>query len=174
MSTYKEEFRKGKKSAKIRSHKQAIITGGLMGGVIGVSIFNDFPFIIKSILFVVLMLILGAVMSSDWMKKKFKSKPDADQMRHSYTVKVDDNFHYMDEEERYEEGVYDTCSRAIQHCKKIVDESLISNYKKGMTAEKLYNHYIAFGEDPFIISDDKNCQFSAWDYAKEQSIEIAK
>ena len=42
-----------------------------------------------------------------------------------------------------------------------------------MTAEALYQSYVAFGEDPFIVTDDENCGFSAWSYAQSRCQAIA-
>ena len=89
-----------------------------------------------------------------------------------YAVFVDDNFHFMDESERYKLGEYDTCDEAVAVCKKIVDDFLNTGYKEGMSFKELYEGYTGFGEDPFIISDDESCFFSAWDYAKKRSVEL--
>jgi hypothetical protein len=86
---------------------------------------------------------------------------------------VDDNFHYMDEDERYEYGVFSTPEEAIAACKKIVDEDLLGycDNNPGINADKLYDLYVSFGDDPFIVASDPagRVEFSAWDYAKEQS-----
>jgi hypothetical protein len=37
---------------------------------------------------------------------------------------VDDNFHYMDDEDRYELGIFSTIEEAIAACKRIVDADL--------------------------------------------------
>lgn len=71
-----------------------------------------------------------------------------------YEVHIDDNFHFMDEDERYKLGQFRTAKAAIRAAKKIVDEFLRSGYTPGMTAEELYQAYTSFGEDPFILSDD--------------------
>ncbi len=89
-----------------------------------------------------------------------------------YRVFVDDNFHFMDESERYKFGEFDTCEEAVAVSMKIVDEFLEKGYKKGMSFKELYEGYIGFGEDPFIISDDKTCFFSAWTYAKKRCTEL--
>ena len=85
--------------------------------------------------------------------------------RYKYTVYVDDNFHYMDESERYKLGDYSDCDKAVAACKKIVDEFLMTN-RGG--SEDLLVTYVMFGEDPFIVTDDPNCKFSARDYARER------
>ncbi len=89
----------------------------------------------------------------------------------SYTVKIDDNFHYMDEKERVTHGEFETLSAAIEACKKIVDEYLASAYAPGITAEALYSNYVAFGDDPWVSGAD-GVPFSAWTYAKERCGEI--
>lgn len=56
-------------------------------------------------------------------------------MSDSYQVFVDDNFHYMDEGERYKLGDFATFEEALNACKAIVDEFLKANYKEGAKAE---------------------------------------
>lgn len=73
MSSIYKELKKGAESAKIRSRKQAIITGLLHAIIISASIFNDFNIFVKLLIFISLTLILGAIMSSDWMQRKFKT-----------------------------------------------------------------------------------------------------
>ena len=51
-----------------------------------------------------------------------------------YTVYIDDNFHYMDESERYKLGDFPDCASAIAACKRIVDEFLLT---AGCPAEEL-------------------------------------
>jgi hypothetical protein len=89
-----------------------------------------------------------------------------------YTVYVDDNFHYMDESERYTLGAYADCETAIERCKEIVDEFLVSKRETGMTAEGLYEIYTSFGEDPWISGPDSTCKFSAWTYARQRCQEL--
>jgi len=81
-----------------------------------------------------------------------------------YTVYIDDNFHYQNEDERYKQGEYDTKEEAINVCRKIVDDCLSNAFKPGMTEKELYESYTHFGEDPFIDGGG----FSAWNYAKER------
>src|SRR5580700_9104705 len=66
-----------------------------------------------------------------------------------FKVMVDDNFHYMDEDERYEHGTFATVEEAIAACRKLVDQSLADCYKPGMTAAELYDQYTSFGDEPF-------------------------
>jgi hypothetical protein len=96
----------------------------------------------------------------------------------AYTVKVDDNFHYMDESYRYTAGEFETADEAISFAKKIVDDCLahlLPQYQKqlrqkDLTAEGLHAYYRGFGEDPFIMGDP----FSAWTYAEQRCEEIVK
>jgi hypothetical protein len=85
--------------------------------------------------------------------------------KHKYTVFVDDNFHYMDESERYKLGEFSSCAEAITACQQIVDEFLL--HSRG-ECDDLLATYLMFGDDPFIITDDPNCKFSARDYARER------
>ena len=87
-----------------------------------------------------------------------------------YSVFVDDNYHYMDESERYKKGDYATLDKAIAACKLMVDEFLNDERACGTAAER-YRQYIGFGPDPFIVTDDPDAvspPFSAWKYAKQR------
>jgi hypothetical protein len=93
-----------------------------------------------------------------------------------YKVSVDDNYDYMDQDRRYEYGVFPTAEEAIAARKGIVDSNLNHFMKPGMTASELYDGYTGFGDDPFIVcvnANDEPVSFSAWDYAKERSLLIA-
>ncbi len=88
-----------------------------------------------------------------------------------YKVLIDDNYHYMDAEARYEHGRFDTAEQAVAACRKIVDAGLREQYKPGMSAAVLFHLYENFGDDPFIVPLDRTApdmQFSASDYAQEQ------
>ncbi len=85
---------------------------------------------------------------------------------------IDDNFHYLDKSHRYQLGEFDSCEAAIRACKQVVDDYLLPNYRPGMTAEQLYTSYTNFGEDPFIVTTDEQCSFSAWDYARQRSVAL--
>ena len=83
-----------------------------------------------------------------------------------YTVLVDDNFDYMDEDKRYQHGAFATLEEAVQACQVIVDDFMHRTYRPGMSAAALYQEYVAAGEDPFIVGP--GAKFSAWTYAKER------
>jgi hypothetical protein len=89
----------------------------------------------------------------------------------SYVVMVDDNFHYMDESERYRLGKFDDAEVALGECRRIVNDYLLAAYKPGMSARELYDSYKMFGEDPYVCCVDvPQVRFSAWDYARNQSV----
>jgi hypothetical protein len=94
-------------------------------------------------------------------------------MEKPYTVFVDDNYHYMDESERYKLADFDDCASAVAACKRIVDEFL-ETCDANNTAGEIFKQYTFFGEDPWVSSLDKECRFSAWDYARERVKQIAR
>jgi hypothetical protein len=91
-----------------------------------------------------------------------------------YKIMVDDNFHYMEEDERWEYGIFASAEEALDACRRLVDEALIGAYRDGATAEQLFVHYTSFGDDPFIVAldDAEKVDFSAWTYAKERAAEL--
>ena len=91
-----------------------------------------------------------------------------------YLLYVDDNFHYMDEEERYKSGEFDTLEKALAKAKEIVEKFLLDAFKKGMKADDLFRYYTMYGEDPFIIGGPPESNFSAWDYAKKRCHELCQ
>lgn len=80
-----------------------------------------------------------------------------------YTVYVDDNFHHMDESERYLLGHFDSEAEAEAAARSVVDRSLQDLYRPGMSAGDLMALYRGFGEDPWI---SPQTHFSAWAYAE--------
>ncbi|MGP8268464.1 MAG: hypothetical protein ACLQLH_00200 [Terracidiphilus sp.] len=90
---------------------------------------------------------------------------------YKYSVHVDDNYHYMDESERYKKGDYATLDEAIAACKQMVDDFLMDEVEPEGTAAERYARYTGFGPDPFIVTNDPDAgspAFSAWNYAKER------
>jgi len=67
---------------------------------------------------------------------------------------------------------YDSCEEAVATCKEIVDRFFEHVNANKFSFEELYSGYTMFGEDPFIVSDDERCMFSAWDYAKKRCLEM--
>lgn len=84
----------------------------------------------------------------------------------TYAVHVDDNYHYEDEGARRKLGEFASASAAIAAAREVVDAYLEAAHEPGMTANALFRSYTTFGKDPFIVTDDPSCTFSAWDYAK--------
>lgn len=64
--------------------------------------------------------------------------------------------------------IYETSEEALTACKQYIDDFLIENYKRGMTAKELYENYLQFGKEPYIFPSTKNGHFSAWEYAEER------
>lgn len=88
-----------------------------------------------------------------------------------YKVMIDDNFHYQDPDERWNQGTYETAAEAVAVCQRVVDQFLKGAYRPGMSALALYEVYTSFGDDPFVtVVDgvDESAKFSAWDYARER------
>lgn len=89
----------------------------------------------------------------------------------TYQVIVDDNFHYMDTDERYVISGFVTAEHALAKCKAIVEQCLKDCAKPGDTPEQIYGSYQAFGEDPWVGSPPGKppVRFSAWDYARAEA-----
>jgi len=104
--------------------------------------------------------------------KRSSGKAASGPAERPYAVFVDDNFHYMNEDERYKDGNYATLEEAISKCQRIVDDFLEGEYKPGMPSAELYDRYCSFGEDPFIRGP--GCDFSAWDYARQRCDELCR
>ena len=82
-------------------------------------------------------------------------------MNDQYKIFVDDNYHYMDESERYTVGSCDSLEEAVNKCKEITIKSLKDLYEKGITPEKLKAQWVMFGEDPYVFGGDGAVPFSA-------------
>lgn len=79
----------------------------------------------------------------------------------------------MRAEERYRHGEYSSHEEALTASKAIVDSFLVVQYNTDMSADNLYQAYVCYGDDPFIVPDDPaNPEFSAWVYAKQRCSEI--
>lgn len=82
-------------------------------------------------------------------------------MSQDYKIYVDDNYHYMDESERYAAGSYDSLEEAINKCRELTIKSLKGLYEKGITPEDLSAQWAMFGEDPYVFGGDGAVPFSA-------------
>ena len=82
-------------------------------------------------------------------------------MNGQFKIFVDDNYHYMDESERYAAGSYDSLDEAVNKCKELTIKSLENLYEKGITPEKLQIQWSMFGEDPYVFGGCGAVPFSA-------------
>jgi hypothetical protein len=99
-------------------------------------------------------------------------KPENATFEAPFLVMVDDNYHYMDKDERWRLGAFATLDEAMAACKSLVDACLANYCKPSMDAKELYGQYVMFGDDPFILGPEDPVKFSAWDYAKARAMEI--
>ena len=91
-----------------------------------------------------------------------------------YEVVVADNFHYMDRDEYVPYGRFETREAAVAAAKAIVDGWLQDALLQGTEVSKLYQSYVGFGDDPFVVAHDgaPDVKFSAWDYARQRCDEL--
>jgi hypothetical protein len=90
---------------------------------------------------------------------------------HTYSVYVDDNFHYQDEGARYKLADFSTLAGAVAACQQVVDQYLKDEVPLDLSPADRYRLYTGFGPDPFIMTDDPSAghpPFSAWTYAQAQ------
>lgn len=104
-----------------------------------------------------------------------KKLPENDEKR-TYSVFIENNANYSNEDERYRLETYDDCQTALDFCRRKVDNFLIRHFKKGQTARELYDDYTTFGDNLSIVSNKspQDCTFKAWEYAEERAKEIVK
>lgn len=96
-----------------------------------------------------------------------------------YHLRVYDNFHYNDESEAYDQGLYNSYDHALEAAKGVVDEFLIFNWRKGMLSNDLHVLFLMYGDDPIIVPNDRNepldlPRFDARDYVVEIIEEFCK
>jgi hypothetical protein len=88
-----------------------------------------------------------------------------------YTVMTDPNDPTYDDNPPSEVGIYPTADEAILACKTVIDEFLEVYVEECTTAAELYDMYVKFGADPYIVSVDPNDEqvnFNVEKYLKEQ------
>ena len=73
----------------------------------------------------------------------------------TYTVFIDDNYHYMDKDARYTNGEFETLEAAVGAAKRIIDDVLHHEHHAGMNAADLYGRYKMFGEDSWVSSQQE-------------------
>ena len=88
-------------------------------------------------------------------------------MYKKYTVKIDDNYHSMYEEDSLTDKSYDNLKEAVKRCEEITVRSLEDVYEEGITSEKLSAQWAMFGEDPFVIGKE-GVPFSARSYVTDE------
>lgn len=93
--------------------------------------------------------------------------------KQKYTVRILDNFAFMDISAEYNSGTYDTYEEAVSKCKNILDDFLESAYQPGDSADQLYNTYVNFGETPLIWGENLG-DFDSNEYARMKCIEICR
>jgi hypothetical protein len=94
-----------------------------------------------------------------------------------WRVMVSDNFDFMDEDEPAScGGSYLTYEEALARAKGIVEASIQNS--QGITPDEIYDHYMSFGDDAFILAPAGTMQpeplFSSWNYAEELAGKVAK
>src|SRR5262245_22319631 len=90
-----------------------------------------------------------------------------------FAVFVADNYHFMEQDSTYKLGEYATWVEAEAAARRLVDECLNDGFRPGMGAEDLYDTYVSFGDDPYIVPTPAGEErFSAWDYAKRRCEEM--
>ena len=104
--------------------------------------------------------------SNDYLSIRLQTKIDNyEYFLGTFTVYIDDNFHYMDESERYTHGEYETYEEAVKVCQVIVDKCL-GGLKDKKNNKDIYSKYCLFGDDPWIMPvPEGKKRFSARDYA---------
>jgi hypothetical protein len=91
-------------------------------------------------------------------------------------VSYDNNYH-MDQSESTDHNVFATAQQAVAACKAIVDDDLSAMWKPGTSARELYELYLAYGQDAFVMPVKPNgpeVEFSASRYAKEKSRDLVR
>ena len=87
----------------------------------------------------------------------------------SFTVFIDDNFHYMDEDGCTTLGEYTTAEEAIQAARNVIDEYLLDAWKPGQDAKCLFEAWCSFGEESWISPP---VGFDAREYARQRCGEV--
>lgn len=88
-----------------------------------------------------------------------------------YRVMVDENEHFMDDDARWTLGRFESLEDAEAACRRLVDASLSEHFQPGMSAKALFNSYVSYGDDPFIIAEQGPApSFSARGYAQDRAV----
>jgi len=89
-----------------------------------------------------------------------------------FHLRIYDNYHYNDESEAYNTGLFDTYEDALQAAKGVVNQFLAYNWRKGMTPKDLHVLFLMYGDDPIVVPNERienfvMPDFSARDYVQE-------
>ena len=112
-----------------------------------------------------------------YYREKSPELPGDEKMKiepNKYYLRIYDNYHFVDEEEAYNSGSYDTYEEAVVAAKIRIDDGLAYDLKFGIKPEDLNLYFSMFGEAPVVIPYDPNVKepFSALDYARTKAEEI--
>ena len=92
-----------------------------------------------------------------------------------FQVLIDDNFHYMDADERVTGPQFETYAQARDWVREFMDCQLEELYEPGMDPSSLITRYKMFGEDPWISpTPDGVDRWSAWDYAAQRAEAVCR
>jgi len=78
----------------------------------------------------------------------------------------------------YTWGEYETLAEAVAECKRIIDDQLPKTFREGLTPEKLYEGFMMFGDEPYILAPDgyewgpDDEDINAITYFKQRACEI--
>lgn len=93
----------------------------------------------------------------------------------TFSVVIEDHYHYQDEEHRSNRGAFATYEEALERCHHVVRRSLDEVYEPGMNSEALMTQYMMFGEDPWITpTPDGTEPFSARLYAQQVAKKLCR
>lgn len=92
-------------------------------------------------------------------------------MQNPVTLYVED-FARMDESRR-RIGEFTTREAALQAAQERVREELREMYQLGQNAHDLWQQWIMFGEDVFLVPDDPKDLFSALDFGRLAALQVA-
>ena len=104
------------------------------------------------------------------LRRELTAEEVEEEKNPTYKVWIDDNFHFMNEDERGFHGEFDTPTQAIVACQKIVDANIESITENETDPDKAYESYTCFADDPWI----EGVEFSAFEYAKIKIQEVLK
>ncbi len=91
--------------------------------------------------------------------------------KQKYTVRILDNFHFMDRSEEYNSGIFNTYDEAVDKCKSILNEFLEDAVRPNDSADSLHTCWLMYGENPLIFGDATG-NFSSSEFVKQRCEEL--